>query len=76
MIGAGAPLSFNSLPSNLPMKRMLAGHVFLSPLGVNSFSVIEEGNQNDEDFKNTQKYKIRMHLAIICTILMIVYFLF
>lgn len=75
MIGAGLPLAANSLPSNLNLGKMLAGHVYLSPLGVNAFSEIEEGKQEDEDYANGQKYKLRMHLAIMCVVLVVVYYL-
>lgn len=40
MIGAGLPLAANSLPSNINMGKMLAGHVYLSPVGINAFSSI------------------------------------
>lgn len=38
MIGAGLPLAANSLPSNVNIGKLLAGHVYLSPLGVNAFN--------------------------------------
>ncbi len=75
MIGIGMPLAVNSLPSNLNRGKMLAGHVYMSPLGVNALSNIEDGNVQDEDYQSGQKYKLKMHLAIVCTILVIVYFL-
>jgi hypothetical protein len=75
MIGIGMPLAANSLPSNLNRGRMLAGHVYMSPLGVNAFSQIEEGSEVDEDYIVGRKYKLRMHLAIVCMILIVVCFL-
>lgn len=40
MIGAGLPITSNNLPNNVNLGNLVAGHVFLSALGMNSLNDI------------------------------------